>query len=459
MPNLKPLMPGVGGLTLLGVLSAAPALAQTNPEDQPIADAPVAAGPPSRAATAPKTPSASASSETVTIPRAVWEQLLRDVEELKRGKASSAPTSSEAAATAVAKPGENRNYLLLPDISFIANATAAASSDKRDSSRNNMNVEGEIGIQGYVYPGVKYDAFLVGNPGEDEAFNVEEGYLTFQSALKGLDINVGRKFAAFGRTGEQHPHSWLTTDQFLARQHLVAPENLVGNGVQFNYLIPTPKSFFARASFGMFGAGEGGEGRLNRFDPTDPFEGGEVTRPGAGLARFYSGRLWLGKSFGPNTEVELGASAARGRSSVVDITDDGLGNPVENTVNGRVELQGVDFQMRKYGKDAKRLLFRSEYFRYKPIDLPTSTSTGYYALANLRPNKYNDYGILYQSTEIPTAPGQKENGLSLIYTRRFSERYYMRLTGTRGDRPGENNYNEVKLQFVAGLGPHTHTLE
>lgn len=452
-------------LALALLASSVPARAQ-NPEDAPIVDQPVAPATGTGASAPAAAPAASPA--TITVPRAVWEQLLKDVEELKRNRGTSAPTVAPVAPAvpAPARPAPtstettgSRNYLLLPDISFIANGVALASSDKRDEDRNNLGVEAEIGIQGYAYPGVKYDAYIVGAPGEDEAFGLEEGYVTFQGALRGLDINVGRKFAAFGRTGELHPHSWLSSRQYLARQNMVAGEALGGNGVQLNYLIPTPKSFFARASVGVFGAAGGSEARVNTFDPTDPFEGGGVARPGAGYDRFYNARLWLGKSVGKDGELELGTSYADGRAGATNIVDDGTGAPTDVDATGRIRLSGVDVQYRRFLGDNKRLLLRSEYFTYKPENLPTSATRGFYAEANYRANKYADYGLLYERTGFPTVPGQKETTYSLIYTRRFSERYYMRLMGTRGDRPGEKNLNEVRLQFVTGLGPHTHNLE
>ncbi len=481
----------IGALTALVSLSV-PALAQVNPEDEPIVDhpvAPVAPAPsaspavpaaaltPSPAPVASPPPPSSAPSpavgapDSILVPRAVWEQLLRDVDELKRAKAAAAmppavpsppqpvaETSEPSSGGAPTAPG-TRNYLLLPDISYVANARALASTDKRVTDRNTLDVDGEIAVQGYVYPGVKYDTFITANPGQGQAFNIEEGYLTFLGAAKGLDINIGRKFAAFGRTGEQHTHSWLTSDQVLPRQDLVAPENLGGNGIQFNYLLPTPKSFFARASVGAFSHGDGPNARVNNFNTSDPFEGSEVQHPGAGYTNFYTGRLWLGKAVTPDTELEAGLSAARGRTSAVDIVNDGAGNPVDLTKNGSVQLTGVDMQIRKFAGANKRYLLRSEYFNYRPIDLPTSSASGYYVLANYRPTKFQDFGLLLERSGIPTAPGLHESAASLIFTHQFTEQYYARLTATHADRPGDSNANELRLQFVAGLGPHTHPLE
>jgi hypothetical protein len=227
-----------------------------------------------------------------------------------------------------------------------------------------------------------------------------------------------------------------------------------------NYLLPTGKKFFARLSLGAFSAGEEAGGRINTSDPSDPFEGGSPVRVGSGLSRFYNARLWTGTSIGEKNELELGVSHARGRSSIENLT--GL-NPDDSEIvesaNGRVNLTGIDFSFRRFTGANKRLLLRSELFKYKPRNLPTSSAKGYYALANYRFSKFNDVGLLYEKSDFPTAPGAKETALSLIYTKQFSERFYARLSGTRGDRPGKSDYNEFRLQFVAGIGPHTHELD
>ncbi len=448
------------------------ALAQDNPEDVPIPDEPLpgAPAPAAPAPVAPSTPAPSTAGETVTIPRAVWEQLLRDVENLKAGRTGAmgaptapvapAPTDAAVAATgtSTAAPG-SRNYLLLPDISFIGDTQYLFSTDKRDEGRNSLDTEGEIGIQGYVYPNVKYDTFIVGNPGEGE-FGVEEGFLTYLGARKGLNVQIGRKFAPFGRTGELHPHSWLYSRQVVPRQNLVAGEALVGNGINLNYLLPTGKKFFARLSLGAFSGGEEAGGRLNTSDPSDPFEGGGPNRVGAGLSRFYNARLWMGTSLGQNNEVELGLSHARGRAFIENFSGiDNNDNEIVEQATGRLNLSGFDVSLRRYLGNNKRLLLRGEYFRYNPRGLPTTRSDGYYLLGNYRFNRFNDIGLLHEKSDFVNAPGETEKATSLIYTRNFNERYYVRLMGTRGDRPGESNYTEGRIQFVIGLGPHTHELE
>ena len=343
----------------------------------------------------------------------------------------------------------NRNYLLLPDISFVGQAKGIVSSDKRDEDRNALRLtEGELAIQGFVYPNVAANAFIVGAPAEDEPFQIEEGFLNFIGARKNLNILVGRKFIPFGRTGEQHSHSWLYARQLLPFQNLVSEEALTGNGALFRYLLPTGK-IYTNLDVGIWqgtGAGEVG---------SDPFG---TTRPvGTGASfsgNFQTARLWSGIPLGTKQELELGASYARGGASAVD--EDG-----NELAGGRNTLQGLDISYRKFSGAYKRLLLRSEYYRSRPsngLESAFNSASGYYGLANYRFNRFNDIGLLYENSGFPQAPGERENATSLIFTRRLTEQFHTRLQLTRGDSPFGGSCDRAILQFVFGIRPTPTTL-
>jgi hypothetical protein len=130
------------------------------------------------------------------------------------------------------------------------------------------------------------------------------------------------------------------------------------------------------------------------------------------------------------------------------------------TGDGHARLSGVDFTYRHYGEGARRLLLRGEgVWRHESVGGQGSTACGYYLFGNCRPTKYSSLGALWDWSEFPQAPDRHEWAISLIGTKQLSEQYYLRLQGTHGSRPGEGAYNEASLQWVWGVGPHTHNLE
>jgi hypothetical protein len=396
--------------------------------------------------------------ETVTLPRAEWEEvkarleaLERQLQELRTGQTAAQPSEAPATVAAEAappapapetQPPAGGKFLSLPDISLIVQAKGKMSSDARDEMRDHMRLsEAEIGIQGYVYPNVKADAFLTTSPQEDEPMQAEEAYLTYLGARKSLNLYVGKKHVAFGRTNLVHSHSWLYVRQPLVLQNLVAEESLTGEGVEASYLLPTKGDLFAQLDVGTWT----GQGPAEASEPPDIIAG-----PGAGFSdRFNTARLWASRPLGESNELEFGTSYARGPAD---------GFATEGS--GHATLSGLDLTYRHFGEGTSRLLLRGEgVWRHEATDLGGSTASGCYLFGNYRPDKYKSIGLLYDWSEFPQAPDLHESALSLILTKQYSEQYYLRLQGTHGSRPGAGSYNELRLQWVWGVGPHTHNLE
>lgn len=394
---------------------------------------------------------------TITVPLAEFEamkatldELQREIEELK--KAVSLPAAEapgEAAPEAGTQPappapsGAGGRALALPDISLIVQAKGELSSDRRDDARNRVRLsEAELGIQGYVYPNVKADAFIAMSPAEDEAAQVEEAYLTYLGLSKGLNVYVGKKHVAFGRTNLLHNHSWLYVNPPKALRNLVAEESLSGEGIAASYLLPTKGNLFAQLDLGTWT----GEGPGETSDLPDI-----VTGPGANFAdRFSTARLWTSYPVTENSELELGGSYAGGAAG-----------PLDGAGDGHAHLTGLDLTYRRFGEGTSRLLLRGEgVWRHQTDDVSGgSTAKGYYLFGNWRNTKYASLGVLYDWSEFPQAPDLHESAASVIWTKQFSEQYYLRLQGTHGSRPGDSSYDELWLQWVWGVGPHTHNLE
>lgn len=352
---------------------------------------------------------------------------------------------AEAATTQTAGAGR---ALLLPDISFIGTAGAHVSTDRRDEDRSRIFLDSaEIGIQGYVYPGVKADAFLAADRDNDFNLQVEEAYLSVLNLAKNTSLQVGKRKVPFGRVNQLHPHSWLYITQPYALANLVAEESLTGQGATLSYLIPTKGSLFAQLDAGLWNGAEHGE-----IQPADTDE----IRAGPGAAfqdRFQTLRLWTGTSVGANGELELGLSGAHGKGQAYEIVPGAEARP-ETT------LTGLDFSYRHFGRGTSRTLLRAEYVRHRSTSsLGNDTAQGYYVLADHRLDPYREIGLRYDWSEFPYAPGLHESGLSAILTRQLTEQTYLRLQLTRAARPGDSGVNEAWLQWVWGVGPHTHNLE
>lgn len=391
--------------------------------------------------------------ETIAVPRDEWdalksevERLRQELEALKAGAPTQPEPSEPSAAPAVSTPEDQApaggRYLSLPDISLIVQAKGKLSSDRRDDARDRVRLcEAELGIQGYVFPNVKADAFIAMSPAEEAAAQAEEAYLTYLGLRQGLNLYVGKRLVPFGRTNLLHCHSLPYVRRPLALRSLLGEEGLSGQGLSASYLLPTKGDLFAQLDLGTWTGGGPGE-------PSDLPD--IVAGPGAGfLDRFNTARVWASHPVGENNEVELGGSYARGPAE---------GYAIESA--GHASLIGVDLTYRHFGEGDSRLLLRGEsVWRREVSDLARSTANGYYLFGSYRPDKYRSLGLLYDWSEFPQAPDQHESALSLIWTKQFSEQYYLRLQAARGNRPGTGSYNELWLQWVWGVGPHTHNLE
>jgi len=350
----------------------------------------------------------------------------------------------ESAPQTESPPETGGRYLALPDISLIVQAKGRATTDKIDPDKQKIQLaEAELGIQGYVYPNVRADAFFAGSPAEHEPFHVHEAYLSYLGLAKGLNFVVGQKFVPFGRVNQLHNHSWLYARQPLVLSNLVAPESLAGQGINLTYLIPTRPGLFAQLDLGSWA--NGSEGEESNFPPNI------MAGPGADLTdRFTTARFWMGMPTSENGEFELGGSWAGGRSE--EDPNTGLTN--------YVHLRGLDLTYRYFGPQTSRLLLRAEHlWRKGTTDSDGAVARGYYLFANYRWNRYFDAGLLYDWSQFPQDTSRHESAMSLVLTRQFSEQYYVRLQVTRGSRPDDGSYTEVRLQWCWGVGPHTHNLE
>ena len=347
--------------------------------------------------------------------------------------------------------GGGGRFLLLPDISLNGILTGHSGTDKRDKERDRFRLsEAEIGIQSYVYPGIKLDSFIVFDGGGE--VGVEELFLTYQNvsiAHLPLSAVVGRRKAPFGRVNQLHPHSWLYIVQPYVLSNLVSEESLTGDGGYLSYLLPTGKKLFTQLDLGVWSQSEEAE-----EIPTPPNPASEiVTSPGAGFKdKFGTARLHLAADMWGGS-LELGGSVAGGHGVTYTLNDDGP------SVSPRILLSGADVTYRRSGNGTKRLLLRGEYLQHHQEDHSfRRTTDGYYLFADERLDPYNSIGLRYDSTGFSYAPGRMR-GISLVATHQLTEATLYRLQLIHSDRPGKRNDDEIYLQIIFGAGPHTHNLE
>lgn len=364
------------------------------------------------------------------------------------------PPEADLETATESAPSTGGRVLQLPDISFIGAAVGKLSTDRRDADRNRLRLdEAELGIQSYVYPGIRADAFLVAPGHEQFQVELEEGYLTHEQLPLRFTGRLGKFFVPFGRDNQKHPHSWLYTRRPLVWRNLVSEEALTGNGFSLSWLAPTRGRLFVQLEGGAYtqtGHSHDHDEETHAHDTEIPQGHGAEFRD-----QFYTLRGWSGLGLGRWGELELGASWARGAAEPAVVTADPL-----VTTSRSQQLTGIDVSYRRYGEQANRLLLRGEYLWQRlKSDVTRDTARGYYALGSYRFSRHDDVGLLYDWTQIPESGGQHESAISALYTRQFTEQTYGRLQLTHGNRPGKRGYNEARLQIVWGLGPHTHTLE
>ena len=70
------------------------------------------------------------------------------------------------------------------------------------------------------------------------SFELEEGYLAWESLPGGLGLKVGRFHSNFGKLNRFHKHALPWAERDLPTQSLFGEEGLIGNGISLSWLPP-----------------------------------------------------------------------------------------------------------------------------------------------------------------------------------------------------------------------------
>lgn len=348
---------------------------------------------------------------------------------------------------------EKKTVRDIPDISLLGNLlwTSEKKEGKSDRSVNFSVEELEIAIQGYLYPSVKGDVFLALHKENGETIlEIEEAYIsfydifsTFVPSLKGsigLGGFVGKKLLAVGKINTIHAGHGYWVERPHVLQHFFGEEHgLSGEGGGLTYLLPLP--IFSQIEVGYWNAS--GSSHAHAHESEDIAD--EESEEHGGLfykGRLFNARLWNSFSLSEDKEFEFGFSYVLGNASA-SLSDD------------RTRMLGGDFL---YTHDiSHNSVFKvgSEWYSALYSDKPgESRSYQKGAIFNMEFLLNNRYQLGAQFSFLG------KHGDEGASTTRYSLIFGKQLTDTSKLRLQYNvDTSKILLQFVFGMGPHSHVLQ
>jgi len=332
--------------------------------------------------------------------------------------------------------------LLNPDISLIGDFIGTAGRNTISPSRSLELHESEVGMQAIIDPYARADAFIsFGETG----VNVEEGYVTFTSLPAGLLLKVGKMRAEFGKVNTIHNHALSFIDRPLVTNNLIGGEDGIDDaGISLSRFLPAPKNWFLQ-----------GTAQVYRGDSSDLFTANR--RQDASVV----GHLRLYRDLGESTNIDLGASYARGHNNA------GVGTAFD-PANFLTNLYSADATLR--WKPLRRAIYHSFLFRTElfwsardQISLANAFQTqhafGLYSDAEYRVNRRWTLGGRFDRSGRATDANLTDTGFSGILTywpSEFSQIRGQYRYGHLWDVPNDRftNANEFLFQFLFVMGAH-----
>ena len=353
-----------------------------------------------------------------------------------------APAAPQVAQTQTFGGASGNAKLLNPDISLIGDFIGTAGRNTVSPSRSLELHESEVGMQAIIDPYARADAFIsFGETG----VSVEEGYVTFTSLPAGLLLKVGKMRAEFGKVNTIHNHALPFIDRPLATNNLVGGEDGIDDaGISLSRFLPAPKNWFVQ-----------GTAQVYRGDSSDVFTANRRQDVSA------VGHLRVYRDLGESTNLDLGASYARGHNTA------GVGTSFDPS-SFLTNLYGADATLR--WKPLRRaiyhsFLFRTELFwsardQLSPLNIfQTQHAFGLYSSAEYRVNRRWTVGGRFDRSGRATNANLTDTGFSSILTywpSEFSQIRGQYRYGHLWDVPNDRftNANEFLFQFLFVMGAH-----
>jgi len=323
-------------------------------------------------------------------------------------------------------PVAGASKIFNPDISVIADLEGHAGDRNESDPRDALSLEEvEIAFEAFVDPYAKARFFLTVTPDEVE---IEEGYASFVNLPIPVTVKAGKVKATFGKANTWHTHIRPWVDQPLVIHNFFGDEQLADTGVSVSYLFPTDLAVTE-------GTVEVFSGNAEAFQPQQPND------------LFYNTHLKVFHDLSENSNVEIGASLARGTVAQ---------DPEGQAFGSASHFGGLDFTYR--WKPLGRSIYRSFIGRAELIvndreDLDDQ-AIGYYGSADYQLARRWITGIRLDSADDPLDPSHTDRGASLLLTFRPSEFSQLRgqLRRTRyGNGP---TANELLFHLQFAIGAH-----
>ncbi|MSR88553.1 MAG: hypothetical protein EXS67_02750 [Candidatus Margulisbacteria bacterium] len=294
----------------------------------------------------------------------------------------------------------------IPDISLVGTIEGNTGRAVRLS-------EVELSIQSYLYPSVRADVFLSIARDNVGAFGigVEEAYITATNYYDSFGVKLGTKKIEFGKINGLHPEQWGFASRPAVLGTFLGSDGLVGEGAAVDYLFSVP--FFLQAQFGSWQVPVSDE-------------------PGLFSGAFYSARLASSWDFGSNSELSSAVSAVFDKET---------------------SIYGLDVTYVSYPESATRFKFQNELLYLISHDLKR---WGGYSYVAYRLDAHWEAGLRFDVSDSLDGENERSKSLTAVVSHSLTETSKLRLeTGYDLD----NKFSETSVQFIFGVGPHSHAVQ
>lgn len=324
------------------------------------------------------------------------------------------------------QPAAPAGKILNPDISVTGTFVGKAGDRNELQERPAMTLEEtEIGLQAFVDPYAQARFFLAITP---EGAEIEEGFINFIALPSDFTARVGKMKASFGKVNLMHTHVRKWVDQPLVITNFFGEEGLNDSGVSLSRLFPNRFNVFVEGTAEVFSG-----------DVEDVFESDNLND------LFYLGHLKAYRDVTERSNVEVGASYARGAVP---------------EARGTNEFLGVDLSYRY--KPLERSIYRSFIARTELIsnrrEGNAGRAFGFYASGDYQFARRWFAGARLDQADRADDPGVTDRGASLTLTFWPSEFSQIRGQARRTRYGNGPTVNELLLQLQFSIGAHgAHT--